>query len=646
MPFDSPRLIADIGGQFARFALETSRGRFEQHASLRCRDHAQFQSAVQAYLSGVVGSRPLHAAVAIANPVDGDLVKMTNYHWQFSIEDMRRALGFESLVVVNDFTALAMAVPWIASPDLRQLGGATPRERSVKGILGAGTGLGVSGLIPAADGWVALGAEGGHASFAPRTEAEVKILRHAWKSFEHVSFERLISGPGLELIYEALAADLPNAPPRLEAQDITRLALEGHNPACDLAIDAFCALLGTAASNLAVTLGAKGGIYIGGSIVPKLGERFDKSPFRARFDDKGRFSDYLRDIPVYIITASDATFSGAAAILDSQLKAFDNSNSAILVRIQRTLDTLSPAERRVGLHVLAHSRKVMNDPIAEIAQAAEVSQPTVIRFCRSLGCVGLSDFKLKLASGLTATLPVTHAQVTVGDSVSELSSKVLGNTASAILQERDKLNRESLARAIDLLDAAQYVEFHAIGHGGVVALDAQFKFLRFGLSCAAYTDPRLQSLAAMALRPNSVVVIISSGGRMPQLLAVADAARARGAGVISVTASHSPLAKKSDVALIVDHSEDVDTHVPMVSRILQLLVIDVLAVGVAMRRSATPVPMDEDDRLTPDAAEVRQARVAAAAGGAPALGAISALPGVAAIQASSASLTSLTSHSR
>jgi glucokinase len=182
----------------------------------------------------------------------------------------------------------------------------------------------------------------------------------------------------------------------------------------------------------------------------------------------------------------------------------------------------------------------------------------------------------------------------------ELGVKVLGNTASAILQVREQLNRDTLGRAIDLLAAADRIDFYAVGHYGVVADDAQFKFLRFGMPSASFTDPRLQRLAANVLRATDVVVIISSSGRIDDLLAVADAAQARGAAVIAITASHSPLARKADVALIVDHVEDVATQVPMVSRILHLLVIDILAVGVAMRLGEAGVaalPQEAKDGL-------------------------------------------------
>ncbi|WP_284614508.1 glucokinase [Aquabacterium humicola] len=627
--YDSPRLIADIGGTYARFALETAPGRFEQAASLRCADHADFHAAVSAYLKSVPEGRLRHAAVAIANPVEGDEVRMTNYHWQFSIEQMRERLGLDTLVVVNDFTALAMAVPRLADHERRQVGGGAARDGSVIGVLGAGSGLGVSGLIPAHDGWVALGTEGGHTSFSPHDEREIVVLRFAWKQFEHVSFERLLSGPGLELIHRALAADAGASGDALPAPEITRRGLDGSDALCAAAIEAFCAMLGTAAANLAVTLGALGGIYVGGGIVPRLGDYFDRSPFRRRFEDKGRFSDYLRAIPTYVITADNATFVGASAILQSQLRTIEAApTSAILEQIRRGLEALSPAERRVAEHVLAHPRAALNDPIADIARAAAVSQPTVIRFCRSLGCEGLSDFKLRLASGLTGTVPVTHIQVTGDDSTVELGAKVLGNTASAILQLRDQLNRDTIDRTIGLLNAAPRIDFHAVGHYAPVALDAQYKFMRFGIASNAYTDARLMVLAAGVLKPGDVVVIISSSGRINELIEVADIARERGATVIAITASQSPLAKKADIALIVDHPEDVTTQLPMVSRVLHLLVIDILAVGVSMRRQG-----DAGDAADADAGE-RRPRKAAGARGTP--------PGVSA----SLPYARLTSHGR
>lgn len=636
--FDSPRLIADIGGTYARFALETARGEFANITSFLCADYPDFHSAVTAYLTTIAPIHIEHAAVAIANPVDGDLVSMTNYHWQFSIEQMRVQLGFDTLVIVNDFTALAMAVPQLQAGDMRQIGGGDVAKQSVIGLLGSGSGLGVSGLIPAGDGWISLGSEGGHTSFSPRNEREIAVLRFAWKFFDHVSFERLLSGPGLELMYKALADYAGVASQDLSAPEITQRGLDKSDQVCVDTLEVFCSLLGTAAANLAVTLGALGGIYIGGGIVPRLGAYFDQSPFRARFEEKGRFSRYVAAIPTYVITAEHATFIGVAAILAAQLRTIEATpGSAILGQIRRARSELSPAELRVAEHILAHPRAALNDPIAEIAKAAQVSQPTVIRFCRSLGCEGLSDFKLRLASGLTGTVPVTHTQVTNDDSMLELGAKVLGNTASAILQVRSQLNREMIDRAVELLIRANRVEFFAVGHYGVVAQDAQFKFLRFGVSSGAYTDPRLQLLAASVMQAGDVAVIISSSGRLPELLEVVDKVRERGASIVAITASQSPLARKADAALIVDHVEDISTHLPMISRILHLLVIDILAVGVAMRRDPERLNIldaEADERLDESgkpAAKLEAAKLAR-----------SAAPGV----SLSSPLSRLTSHSR
>jgi len=615
-PFDSPRLIADIGGTFARFALEVAPGSFTRQCSLRSADHADFAAAVRAYLDTLPAGRVAHAAVAIANPVDGDLVRMTNYPWAFSIEQVRQQLGFDTLLVVNDFTALAMSLPRLGAHGARQVGGGLAVARGVTGLLGSGSGLGVSGLIPVGDGWVSLGSEGGHSSFSPRDEREIAVLRHAWQQHEHVSFERLLSGPGLALMYRALADHAGVAVDALAAPEITRRALDGSDAVAADTLDVFCAMLGTSAANLALTLGATGGIYIGGRIVPGLGAWFDRSRFRARFEDKGRFSGYLAAIPTFVITNDDATFVGVSAILDSQLRALKTAPGAtILGQIRRACAELSPAELRVAEHVLAQPRTVINQPIADIAKAALVSQPTVIRFCRSLGCEGLSDFKLRLASGLTGTLPISHVQVTDDDSVVELGAKVLGNTASAILQVRSQLNRDMIDRCIALLLAARRVEFCTVGQYGAVALDAQYKFMRFGIPAGAHADPRLQLLAVGVLQPGDVAVLISASGRLPELLDMADRAHARGAAVIAITASQSPLARKADAVLTVDHVEDAATQVPMIGRILQLLMVDILTVGVAMRRlpAGGLQPADGSAAADPAAALPGQAEAAAPA---------------------------------
>jgi glucokinase len=583
---DSPRLIADIGRVYARFAIELERDRYTHQASLRCADHPSLEHAIRTYLESVQPLSVEHAAIAIATPVDGDQVRMTNYHWQFSIEQTRQALGLDTLVVVNDFTALAMALPRLGSDAVRQVGRGHAVKNSVIGLLGSGTGLGVSGLIPSEDGWISLGSEGGHTSFSPRDENEIIVLQHALRQFDHVSFERLVSGSGLELIYEALAQARSDAHTPLSAQEITRLALDENNALCTTTLNVFCNMLGTAASNLAVTLGATGGIYIGGSIVPRLGAYFDQSGFRPRFEDKGRFRQYVEHIPTYVITVDNPTFLGVSAILEAQLRTLNNSaGSAILSQIRRLRSQLSPAEQRVAELVLSQPRSVLNDPIHDIAQAAQVSQPTVIRFCRSVGCKGLSDFKLRLASGLSVSVPITHSQVTQADSLLELGSKVLGNTANAVLQLRNELQREPIDKAIGLVMNAKRVEIFAVGNYASVAQDAQMKFLRLGIPCGAHTDPHLQQLVSKLVNQDTTAIFISSGGNLPELMDLQNKISERGAPVIAITANQSLLAKKADAALVAEHNEHAATHLPMISRVLHLLLVDILVVGIEMRLS-------------------------------------------------------------
>ena len=319
---DGPRLLADIGGTNARFALELGPGRVELIDVLACDSYPTLGTALRAYLASpaVAGLGSIrHAALAIANPITGDLVRMTNHHWEFSIEALRVECGFDTLILVNDFTALARALPHLSASQKVKIGSGVAREGTPLGLVGAGTGLGVSGLIPSAGGWTALLSEGGHVTFSPANETEVAILQYAWRQFDHVSAERLLSGDGIELIYRALAKYKGLPDEGLRAADISRRALAGECELCDQVIDSFCGMLGTVAGNLAITLGAQGGIYIGGGIVPRLGERFAQSSFRVRFEQKGRFVNYLAQVPTYVITAEYPAFLGVSAILAEKL---------------------------------------------------------------------------------------------------------------------------------------------------------------------------------------------------------------------------------------------------------------------------------------------------------------------------------------
>ncbi len=588
---DGPRLLADIGGTNARFALETGPGEITQVLVYPCAEYPGVAEVIKKYLKDTKIGRVNHAAIAIANPVDGDQVSMTNHDWTFSIEATRRALGFDTLLVVNDFTALAMALPGLTDAQRVQVGGGARRPNSVIGLLGPGTGMGVSGLIPADDRWIALGSEGGHATFAPADEREDIVLQYARKKWSHVSFERVAAGPGLEVIYRALAGrDKKRVAANVDVPEIVRRALEENEALALESVDCFCGILGTFAGNIAVTLGALGGIYIGGGVVPRLGEFFAKSSFRKRFEAKGRFEAYLANVPTYVITAQYPAFLGVSAILAEQLSnRAGGSSSAVFERIRQMRDALTPAERRVADLALNHPRSIINDPIVDIARKADVSQPTVIRFCRSLGCQGLSDFKLKLATGLTGTIPVSHSQVHLGDTATDFGAKVLDNTVSAILQLREHLNFEHVERAIDLLNGARRIEFYGLGNSNIVAQDAHYKFFRFGIPTIAYGDLYMQAASAALLGKGDVIVAVSKSGRAPELLRVLDVAMQAGAQVIAITSSNTPLAKRATVALETDHIEIRESQLSMISRILHLVMIDILAVGVAIRR-AMPSP--------------------------------------------------------
>jgi glucokinase len=585
---DGPRLLADIGATHARFALQTAPGTYRSVQVLKCDDFDGIVALLRFYLAEHLDVRLNHAALALANPVDGDYVRMTNRPWAFSTDEVRRELGLATLLIVNDFTALAMAIPGLKPEDLMQVGPGKPVPGAVLGLLGPGTGLGVSGGIPTVDGFVTLGSEGGHVNFAPSDEREFAILQTAWREWTHVSNERLISGPGMEIIHRALAERNGMECPARDSAAIIAAAMDDHDPLCLEVLECFCGMLGGAAANLAVTLGAFGGIFIGGGIVPRLGEWFKSSPFRARFEAKGRFSGYIADIPTYVISTPHVAFDGVANILSEHLRGRSGDNT-LMDRIRQLQTELTPAEQRVAALVLEQPRLVLNEPIAGIAKLADVSQPTVIRFCRSLGFLGLADFKLKFASSLTGAIPVRHSQVRLSDSTHDLSAKVIDNTVSAILKFRGQLDVRAIDRAIELVSRARRVEFYAMGNARVVALDGQHKFFRFRIPTALYGDSHLFSLAAELLGPGDVVIAISNSGNLPELLSAVDKARAAGADVIAISSSGSPLARVASVVLAVDHAEDSSSFLSMISRVLQLLLIDIMAVGVSVDAHARRV---------------------------------------------------------
>lgn len=325
---NTPRLLGDIGGTNSRFALvQGDSQRITHEVTLPTGEYPDLAAAAQAYLQQVgpqVGQQKgqpvvTQACIAIANPIDGDVLKMTNNHWQFSIEATRRALGLDTLIMLNDWEALAMAAPALNGRDLEQIGPGEPVPDAPKGLMGPGTGLGVSSLVRSRRGeWVPIAGEGGHVNLAPTCEREANILHILWRSHPHVSVERVVSGMGLENLYSAICQLNGTEPEALNAAQVSERGLAASDVACEEALERLCCLLGNAAANLALTLGARGGIYIGGGVVGRLDDYFARSGFRAAFEAKGRFESYMQRIPTYVIRAEQPALMGCAMALGLQ----------------------------------------------------------------------------------------------------------------------------------------------------------------------------------------------------------------------------------------------------------------------------------------------------------------------------------------
>lgn len=310
-----PRLLADIGGTNARFALWDGKA-IHGELVLACADYPNIVAAVEHYLSsanaGAPERRPREAAVAIASPITGDLVRMTNHPWQFSAAAVRRELGLARLSIFNDFTALALSLRHLPASELETIGQGRAVPNGPIALIGPGTGLGVSGLIPTGNAWIPLQGEGGHVTLAVANEREMAMLARLRQRFSHVSAERVLSGPGLVNLYDALCEVDGIVPELLTPAQITRRATEASCRTCLEAVQMFCGLLGTLAGNLVLTLGAVGGLYIGGGVVPRFGRLFTASHFRDRFEDKGRYGEYLAAVPAYLIRAPLPAFVGLA----------------------------------------------------------------------------------------------------------------------------------------------------------------------------------------------------------------------------------------------------------------------------------------------------------------------------------------------
>lgn len=303
-----PRLVGDIGGTNARFAWQAhAQAPLECVETLPCQDYPQLQQAVEAYLRRIARPHPQQAALGLANPVTGDWVQMTNNHWAFSTQALQQALGLQRLAIYNDFSALALALPTLREDELLHLGGGPALPEAARALIGPGTGLGVSGLLPQpGGGWRALESEGGHATLCASSEREWQVLMQLQQRFGHASAERVLSGPGLVWTYEALCA-LDGVPVRYtQPPELADAALAQADAQAAEALALFFGFLGAVAGNLALTLGARGGVYLGGGVLPRMAEALQGSAFMERFLAKGRMRPLLERMPVYLITAQES----------------------------------------------------------------------------------------------------------------------------------------------------------------------------------------------------------------------------------------------------------------------------------------------------------------------------------------------------
>jgi len=309
-------LIGDIGATYARFALVRADGTATPARVYALNDYPSLAEAIEEYLAEErPAGKPSQAVLAIAAPITGDRVTLTNHPWTFSIEALRQRLHLDRLRVVNDFAANALAIPRLSAGDRVQVGGGSPAADTPIGIIGPGTGLGVGALVPLPDGGAPIQGEGGHVTMAPADARESAVIDLMRKRYDHVSAERVLSGPGLVNLYNALC-ELDGVPagPFTPAQ-ISNSKIWDEDPRTRETTAMFCAMLGTVAGNLALTLGARGGVYIAGGIVPQLGPFFAQSAFRARFEAKGRMHAYLAAIPTYVIVHPLPALLGAAVML-------------------------------------------------------------------------------------------------------------------------------------------------------------------------------------------------------------------------------------------------------------------------------------------------------------------------------------------
>ena len=312
-------LVGDVGGTNARLALcEVETGLISQVTTWPTSEYPNLEAVIRLFLAEQQ-QEIKDGCIAIACPITEDWVEMTNHDWAFSTNALKASLNFDHLEIINDFTAVSMAIPMLTENDVIQFGGGAAVKDKPIAVYGAGTGLGVAHLVHVDRRWVSLPGEGGHVDFAPNSIEEDLILQVLREELGHVSAERVLSGTGLVNLYRAIVKSDKRVPENLKPKDVSERALADSCIDCRRALSLFCVIMGRFGGNLALTLGTFGGVYIAGGIVPRFLEFFKASGFRAAFEDKGRFHDYVHDIPVYMITHDQPGLLGAGAHLRQTL---------------------------------------------------------------------------------------------------------------------------------------------------------------------------------------------------------------------------------------------------------------------------------------------------------------------------------------
>jgi len=308
-------LVADIGGTNARFALvKEGQVRLEQVKTLACADYENIDHAAKAYLRELDIQHVDKASIALACPVKVEQLRMTNNHWVFTRDQLSSALDLKQLTLLNDFTAMALGMLEVSDADLIQIGGGESDDDAPRLVVGPGTGLGVSALVPFNGQWKALAAEGGHVSFAPTDTAEAAVWAYLTQVFGRVSVERILSGQGLLSLYTALADFKQITPVHTSPADISKAALQGDAFSQEV-LNRFCRILGAVAGDAVLMMGARGGIYLCGGILPRMVDFFKASPFREGLESKGRFQSYMQKVPVWLCVAENPGLLGAAAAI-------------------------------------------------------------------------------------------------------------------------------------------------------------------------------------------------------------------------------------------------------------------------------------------------------------------------------------------